>query len=1031
MVDSSTESAAFVNGSFHDLTGGESAGKTGGTTAVSKDSANINLIVTPVNDAPTVIPGKDTVAWPDGDISNKVIEANNLGNTVGSLFGDSFADARDDVAGGSSANGMMGVVVVGATGEAGKGQWQYKVGSSWVDIPSQPGGKGFYLSNDTAIRFKPDSAYIGPAPELTVKLVDDSAARGLSSSDAHFNPAKPSANGVVDLAVVGGDTRYSAGEVTLGIDIIGGNNSPVGNRPGLGLTIDEDSRPDASDCKTVGDIFAGGASPVFNNGEGTADGFAGIVIVDCQADAGKGSWEYWDSGSNIWVDIDVTAGVDAPFFLAADTVIRFNPLPDYNGAAPGMEVHLVENDSVGDPPIAANGPVPTFDKTAHETGHRPPYSQNTIQVDMTVRAINDAPTIGGIVDIPAVDEQTPVRIAPGGVLDDVELGVSEKDDWGGATLTIQRGDGAGSAVAPCPEDVFGADAGSNMIFGPDGKVYISGTEVGSYTNGGGSLSITFSAGVDTATANEVLQSLTYTYNRDDVPGGDGVRGEIDLVYVINDKNDGSAAVEGAQGYGSQLTASWDQKIAVDNTADEARPVNDAEAVDLASSWTTGGNVLVNDAHKDYPVTFTPGDVLEVIKVDGRDLVDGNGDGVLDPLVIAGSYGTLTINPDGTYSYVVDAENEAVKALLASGGSLSETFTYAAQAKGNADQIMVGTADLVIDITAPKPPPSRPDPTEVAPPVPPESPVVIPDGPGGIVGGGTGIGDGREVEKPVNSTVNEAAGNANGQLNNTLDGLNNQFNPKPLPPSLDSPGALKDAAHGLEEPTLVGNTDHKDAEVERQNDFTLPEDLFVHSNRGTQLVYTASLPDGSPLPDWMEFDPDSLSITCTPPADAEGTMEVIISAEDSRGLRADATVNIKIGEQGATTFADGSVASSELEEDDALEPADQVGEDVDVELVADEEMAEVAAEAIADEDLLEQTDESEDNGGQGDTAPEAVDGELVFAGEWLQLEAEAAKDNAALAADTGAYRGLKTQIAATGSDGIKAQARLLLEGLLSK
>ncbi|EMI21596.1 putative secreted protein, partial [Rhodopirellula maiorica SM1] len=43
--------------------------------------------------------------------------------------------------------------------------------------------------------------------------------------------------------------------------------------------------------------------------------------------------------------------------------------------------------------------------------------------------------------------------------------------------------------------------------------------------------------------------------------------------------------------------------------------------------------------------------------------------------VAGSYGAITINADGSYSYIVDNNNAAVQALRNSGDTLDDVFTY--------------------------------------------------------------------------------------------------------------------------------------------------------------------------------------------------------------------------------------------------------------------------------------------------------------------------------------------------------------------
>ncbi|MFI8716284.1 VCBS domain-containing protein [Stenotrophomonas sp. NPDC077464] len=79
----------------------------------------------------------------------------------------------------------------------------------------------------------------------------------------------------------------------------------------------------------------------------------------------------------------------------------------------------------------------------------------------------------------------------------------------------------------------------------------------------------------------------------------------------------------------------------------------------------GGNVLGNDADVDA------GDSLVV-----RSYQFGAST-ALSGQALAGRYGSLTLNADGSYSYVVDNANAAVQALRTSADALMEVFTYLA------------------------------------------------------------------------------------------------------------------------------------------------------------------------------------------------------------------------------------------------------------------------------------------------------------------------------------------------------------------
>ena len=150
--------------------------------------------------------------------------------------------------------------------------------------------------------------------------------------------------------------------------------------------------------------------------------------------------------------------------------------------------------------------------------------------------------------------------------------------------------------------------------------------------------------VQSLAAGETLtDSFTYT-----ISDGNGGTDTATLIITVNGTNDGPAAVDDAN------------SVTEDTTPN---PVS--------------GDLLTNDSDPDT------NDSLTVTEVDG----------VTDPATdIAGSYGTLDWNSDGTYSYTLDNSNLAVHAL-ADGESLTESFTYSiSDGNGGTD-----TATLIITI----------------------------------------------------------------------------------------------------------------------------------------------------------------------------------------------------------------------------------------------------------------------------------------------------------------------------------------------
>jgi VCBS repeat-containing protein len=92
------------------------------------------------------------------------------------------------------------------------------------------------------------------------------------------------------------------------------------------------------------------------------------------------------------------------------------------------------------------------------------------------------------------------------------------------------------------------------------------------------------------------------------------------------------------------------------------PVAEADSVDVDEDATALGNVLANDSTGETDPDAP--DVLTITEI--------NGSAITGPTVIQGSYGTLTIDADGSHSYVADAD---LLDAIPAGAVLSESFSY--------------------------------------------------------------------------------------------------------------------------------------------------------------------------------------------------------------------------------------------------------------------------------------------------------------------------------------------------------------------
>ncbi|MFO0453126.1 MAG: hypothetical protein ACK52I_31465, partial [Pseudomonadota bacterium] len=180
----------------------------GGQTRISSGTVVLTGSVTAVNDAP-VATGTASLASINEDATAP------LGATVSSLFGSNFNDSADEVTGGSSANSLAGVAIVGYTAAASKGVWQYDNGSGWLELASVTGPtSATIVPADSSLRFLPSANFNGPAPTLSVALIDT------SSGSVNF------ATGV-NLGTTGGSSQYSLATVVLSHSITAVNDAPV------------------------------------------------------------------------------------------------------------------------------------------------------------------------------------------------------------------------------------------------------------------------------------------------------------------------------------------------------------------------------------------------------------------------------------------------------------------------------------------------------------------------------------------------------------------------------------------------------------------------------------------------------------------------------------------------------------------------------------------------------------------------------------------------------------------------------------
>ncbi|MEI8720297.1 VCBS domain-containing protein [Mesorhizobium sp. ISC11] len=283
-------------------------------------------------------------------------------------------------------------------------------------------------------------------------------------------------------------------------------------------------------------------------------------------------------------------------------------------------------------------------------------------VTISVTPVNDAPVIdlngagAGNDATASFTEQTPLVIAP---LATVTNADSANLTSLTATLTA-RPDGNGVESLSLNASATAAASGLTVL----------------YTASTGILSITGSA--SQATYQTILDGIVYN-NTSDTP----TTAARTVNVVASDGTDSSAS----HSVTISVTPVNDAPIAADDagSATEAGGIANGTAGSNAT-----GNVITTGPGADSDAdNATASLVVSAIRT-GTEAGSGTSGTVGTGL--AGQYGTLTLNTDGSYSYAVNNSNATVQALNV-GGTLTDTFTYTVKDPGN----LTDTAQLTVII----------------------------------------------------------------------------------------------------------------------------------------------------------------------------------------------------------------------------------------------------------------------------------------------------------------------------------------------
>ena len=409
-------------------------------------------------------------------------------------------------------------------------------------------------------------------------------------------------------------------------------------------------------------------------GDGSTDSFD-VIVTDVDGDEAEGS-------------LDVAIVDDAPEAFDDSNEIsagRYGP----------VEGNVLANDVQG-----ADGAVVTSVSGAGGSGGagvavQGLYGVLTIEADGTYSYVRDAGT-------------------PGGVSDVFDYVIADGDgDTAGAQVIIAIADGGVALDLP-----VAGEAGTQVLEeGLDDGGSAAGTD-GEVTNG------TFTFGAEDGPALVTIDGVAVTSVGQVFEGDYGrltitsiADGAIGYRYELTVRTDGddtfdSFVVRVADADDESLTG--ELRIDIVDDVPTARP--DTDMVQEDAMLEASGNVLT-DAEGNDPAADAGADTPGADGVTVTGIAFEGAGGTVAGTVgtgLAGAYGTLTIDANGEYTYVLDNANAAVQGLDGD-DTLSEVFTYTIEdgdgdvrtttltitVKGNDDPVVLGGldgngAEIVVD-----------------------------------------------------------------------------------------------------------------------------------------------------------------------------------------------------------------------------------------------------------------------------------------------------------------------------------------------
>ncbi|MEP4681788.1 MAG: LamG-like jellyroll fold domain-containing protein [Rhodopirellula bahusiensis] len=452
---------------------------------------------------------------------------------------------------------------------------------------------------------------------------------------ANSSDAPDTSTRTISYIVNDGDGNSVA--ITHDVTVTAVNDAPVLDNSG-NLTLTNQTEDAGAPSGAVGTVITDLVSLGGNVTDADGSPQTGIAITS--AATTNGTWLYTtDSGTN-WIALGTVSDSSARVLEASsDTRIYFQSDSNFDGTVSDAITFRAWDRTVG-----SNGSL----QDASTNGGTTAFSSATETADITVNSIENAPIISGG---PATSSLTETD---SGLTDTGTFTVSDADVADEVTAAVNSVAVSGTGASSVPGSLNNATLQSYLSVSP--TAILDGTETS-----------------DTLTWNFNSGSEAFDFLAD---------GEtLVLTYTVSATDDSGSTLSDTETVTVTITGTNDGPIASVDSGTSTESGGIANAT-IGSDAT--GNVLDNDTDADVTESLTVVGVAAGSQGSASGSVASN---------VVGTFGTIQIASNGSYTFVVDQNNASVQALRTTVDTLQDVFTYTIEDSNEAKS----TAEITITI----------------------------------------------------------------------------------------------------------------------------------------------------------------------------------------------------------------------------------------------------------------------------------------------------------------------------------------------